>query len=196
MKMKSIWTILVLLSCYSFGIGQRDIPFYVSIYDESNQLPNLKLLGGGLEPGIEVGTHFQLSGTEFQYFGIQVCVGGFNHRHVSKARYVDIELLYRKKINRIFIQPSLGIMINRHEFPNTNYQIEKGVPQEIKNVHINPIPSLGIRAGYNLGSEVKPINAFFKYEFGIEIGFTDPIPILPHTFFHLGLETTLFKTQK
>jgi len=190
MRKEFIILLLVLFFAKANGQNSKSIPIQVSIFNENVQLPDYGW--ATWNPGVQMGTSFALNQSIRHQIGVQVYLGGFYHKRVSKQFYLGSQFFYRFQPGRFRAQLNLGSAFGRHQFPRDLH-----VPQNDGSFQTQKdkgrwqlLPTVGVQLGYQINdpNSEKPIVVFTQYDVMAQLQFIDPVPVLPHTLFHLGVE--------
>jgi hypothetical protein len=164
--------------------------------NENIALPFTRKVKSPAHPGVALGVEIpwrQMNQSELRWRGT---LGAYFHEKVQHAVYAKAGLAYRYYLP-FHIQVDAGAdMGYAHSFyPSAIYeQTDDGGFEPVdQSGRPHAIASLGLGIGYDvLQNEERPLLVFLRYEMMVQTPFAVTIPVIPHTFFHLGVQYALF----
>jgi hypothetical protein len=155
-------------------------------------MPSHRLTGPEFSPGIQAGSRYYAVNHQNHGLSVGINIAAYYHRNVSSSLLVNLELGYFYKVNKWKVGPMASYGLNFTKFPNGNYRVENGnVFKNKSNYRTNQLPAIGLQTAYNIKTEGKPLYLFIQYSSAFELDFVEVVPLLPHTFLNVGIESFL-----
>lgn len=173
------------------AFGQhRQLPFTVSVFNQSTSMPFTKIFTSPVHPGIQAGTELNHRVKKRTRIFQTINLSYFFHNRLAQGVKINTELgyEYRLKAGLAFSgRVGLGYLhsfTTAQEFSLVNGSYTKKTDRG--NPHI--VPSISFDAGYYLKKAIRNSpQIFIRYETWAEYPYSPGfIPVMLHTNFHIG----------
>lgn len=147
-------------------------------------------VNGRIHPGFELGLQKQLSKKSLKSsLDYSVSLGYFSIASLQRAMYLKPGLGYTILLSKkLFFRPSLNLSLMNVYQSNDEFEFKgNGNYDKVSSARFQVAPSLGLAAGIGLVQLSKwNIGLLLKYEFGVQLPFSQLSSILPLNQIHIG----------
>lgn len=121
-------------------------------------------------------------------FKHQYALGYFAQRSLQRVAYIKGGMAYRYPVwNNLYLQPSLNLSVMDVRNSNKEFKFENGHYKELSRNRLQLMPSFGMELGSVIGhSKHTDYGVLFRYEFGVQLPFSQISAILPMNQLHVG----------
>lgn len=184
---------LMLLGWVSITHAQQEsgLPLQISVFDENIALPSYRMIQTPIHPGVRVGTEVLRRENGSWQRGLQLGLSGYVHPYFHNALMIDGQYYIRYQFARKFgVSAGAGLGYHHSFFNMPRYDVtENGYEESGAGFGApNLIASGTISAYVGLpGNSPTQPELVLAYQFGAQTFQSPAFPVLPHTFFHVGL---------
>ncbi len=188
--LKNLGAIILLSICTLSVYGQKIDQISVAATTKAIGLPFTNYLP--YHPGLELRATLRTKTTNKKTQRYNVNLGAFFHRRLQTGFYIGGEFQYTRKLFRqaIGLDLPIGVGYLHTFYPNELYE-------QTVNGDFEVVSQLGRPHAYiNLGigiSYLKPkkVQPFIRQELFVQTPFANGIPVVPHSFFKIGINLKL-----
>jgi hypothetical protein len=167
-----------------------DVQF--SVFNASIGMPP-HFVDGRIQPGINIG--LEKIKEKRNTFLHHYAIGYFAHRSLQRINYLKAGYGYRFQIIKsLYLKPALNLSAMMVRQTNREFIFKNGSYEEANRNRLQLMPSFSIDMSLPIAAlKRRKINTFFRYEFGVQLPFSQLSSILPINQLHLGVSFHLNK---